>query len=149
VLPQSVYNRGVMQRLAGLFLQHRRLVARLILGFGLIAVGRQLWPTWPHETELEFELGADHAQVVELRVAYLDREQREELRGVSFGFPNGAPAVVRHHLSLPAGKVVLRCELRERNGGSRRVTRTLKAPATGVVHVGLTAADPADQRGHT
>lgn len=126
-----------MQRLAGLFLQHRRLVARLVLAVGLVSIGSQLWPSWPRETELEFVLGPDHAHVVELRVEYL--EHGEELHGVSFGFPEGAPPIVRHRLKLPPGVLVLRCELRERDGGSRHLTRVLKAPAVGVVRIGLLA----------
>jgi hypothetical protein len=124
-----------MQWFVGFFARHRRRLARLVLGLGLIYSARLLWPSWPHETELEFELGPDHAQVVELRVAYL--HQGEELHGVSFGFPSGAPALVRHKLSLPPGKLVLSCELRARDGGARRLTRTLTAPVEGVVRIPL------------
>lgn len=124
-----------MQRLGRLFLQHRRRLARLVLFAGLIVVGRQLWPTWPHETELEFVLGPDHADVVELRIAYLDHG--EELHGVRFGFPSGAPATVRHRLSLPPGRLLIHCELFGKNGASRQLTRKLTAPANGLVRIAL------------
>lgn len=124
-----------MQRLARFFLQHRRRFARLVLGVGLLVVGRQLWPSWPHETELEFALGPDHAQVVELRIAYVDHG--EELHAVRFGFPNGAPSSVRHRVTLPAHELVVLCELRARDGGRRLLTRRLRALPAGVLRIAL------------
>jgi hypothetical protein len=121
--------------LTRLLVQQRRRLARLVLGLGLLVVGHALWPSWPRQTELEFALGPDHEQVVELRVAYVDHG--EELHGVSFGFPKGAPALVRHQLSLPPGQVELRGELRARGGGARRFTRVLQTPAEGVVRIML------------
>ena len=108
----------------------------MVLVIGVVIVGQQLWPGWPQQTELEFVLGPNHSEVVELRVAYV--ENGEELHGVSFGFPNGAPATVRHHVSLPKGELTLRCELRARNGSSRSLTRRLRAPSQGVVRIPLT-----------
>ncbi len=131
-----------MQVLSGLFLRHRRRLARLVLGLGLIFVVRDLWPHWPRQTELEFQLGPDHAQVVELRVAYLDHG--EELHGVSFAFPQGAPAIVHHSVSLPPGELELQLELRSRGGAARRFTRTLHTPASGVVRIALGP----ESRGH-
>ena len=124
-----------MQRLVSFFLQHRRRFARVVLGVGLLLVGRELWPSWPHETELEFVLGPDHSQVVELRVEYVDHG--EELHGVSFGFPNGAPSTVRHHVTLPAREVMVLCELRARDGGRRLLRRKLRILSSGVLRIPL------------
>jgi hypothetical protein len=124
-----------MQRLAAVFLQHRRRWARLVLGLGLVVLATRLWPSWPRETQLEYVLGPDHAEVVELRVDFVDHG--EALHGVRFGFPDGAPASVRHHLTLPAGELLLRCQLRARDGHSRLLTRRLRAPAPGVVRIAL------------
>ena len=102
---------------------------------GLLGGAHFLGPLWPHDTELEFLLGADHGEVVELSVAYLDHG--EELHGVNFRFPEGAPATVHHHLNLPSGELIVRCELRDRAGGMRQLTRKLRAPAAGVVRIAL------------
>lgn len=114
---------------------HRRRIARILFAAGLLAVVLQLGPHVPQETALEFALGDDHAQVVELRVGF--EREGEELHGVSLGFPKGAPATVRHTLNLPAGEYVLYCELRQRGGGSRQLIRRMTAPADGIVRIDL------------
>jgi hypothetical protein len=124
-----------MRRLLALLSTHRRRLARVVLLTGMAAVAFQLIPRVPRETQFEFALGDTHASVVELRVGF--EQGGEELHGVSFGFPDGAPRVVRHTLNLPAGEFVLRCELRDKDGESRQVTRTLITPAPGVVHIAL------------
>ena len=125
----------VMRRLAALISQHRRRVARVLFGLGLFAVAYQLLPNVPRQTELEFALGEGHARVVELRVAF--EQEGEEMHGVRFGFPEGAPRTVRHSLRLPSGEYVVRCELRERGGDSLELTRRLITPADGVVRIAL------------
>jgi hypothetical protein len=124
-----------MQTLAALFLRHRRMLARLCLLLGALLAARSLLPRWPRQTDVAFELDPEHAQVVELRVVYLDHG--EELRGVSFDFPAGAPETVRHSLSLPPGELELRAEVRVRSGHAEQFVRGLHTPATGVVHIAL------------
>jgi hypothetical protein len=119
-----------MERLAALFPKHRRRLARFLLVGFVLVVSSQLWPSWPRETDVSFDLGHDHADVVELRVAYVRGD--EELHGVSFSFPKGAPGVVHHKVTLPAGDFELRCELRERAGGLRTLIRRMHAPAPAV-----------------
>jgi hypothetical protein len=99
----------------------------------------KLWPSWPHATEVEFSLGAHHADVVELHVTYV--QNGHDLHGVSFNFPEGAPSLVRHTPTLPAGTFQLRCALRRRSGAARQVTRELRAPATGRVRIRLDERD--------
>jgi hypothetical protein len=120
-----------MRRLAALISRHRRRVARVLFGLGLFAVAYQLLPNVPRHTELEFALGEGHERVVELRVAF--ERGGEELHGVRFGFPEGAPRTLRHSLRLPSGDYLVRIELRQRSGESIELTRTLTTPAEGVV----------------
>jgi hypothetical protein len=124
-----------MRRLAALIALHRRRVARVLFGLGLCTVAWQLFPNVPRQTELEFSLGPAHQRVVELRVGF--ERGGEELHGISFGFPEGAPRTLRHSVSLLAGDYLVRCELRERDGGSRLLTRRFRAPAEGVVRIAL------------
>ena len=121
------------------FSEHRQRLARLLFAGGLLAVAFQLGPHLPRETEVEFELGAEHQQVVELRVGF--EREGEEMHGIKLGFPSGAPATVRHSLNLPAGEYVVLCELRARGGASRQFTRRLVAPADGVVRIELPARE--------
>ena len=125
-----------MQRLAAWFVKYRRRLSRLVLVAGALVVTTQIWPSWPRETDVEFALGQDHSDIVELRVAYL--RGAEEVHGVSFNFPRGAPGVVHHKVTLPEGDFQLRCELRERGGYSRLLIRHLHAPAKGAVRIWLT-----------
>jgi hypothetical protein len=122
-----------MRRLAALIALHRRRVARVLFGLGLATVAWQLLPNVPRPTQLEFSLGREHQRVVELRVGF--ERGGEELHGVSFGFPEGAPRTLRHSVSLPAGEYLVRCELRQRDGGSRLLMRRFEAPADGVVRI--------------
>lgn len=125
-----------MKRLFALLSKHRRRVARVVFGLGLLAVASQLFTHVPRETEVEFALGDRHAHVVEVRVGF--ERGGEEMHGVSFGFPRGAPSTIRHSLRLPSGEYVVRAELRERDGETRHYTRKVVAPADGVVQIPLT-----------
>ena len=115
--------------------RHRRRVARVLFGVGLVAVAWQLLPNVPRETDLEFALGSGRERIVELGVAFY--RDGEAMHGVRFAFPDGAPQTVRHTLRLPVGEYLVRCELRERGGGSHELQRTLKTPAEGVVRIPL------------
>jgi hypothetical protein len=125
-----------MATLIRLLQQHRRALARVVLVIGAFVVGQQLWPAVSRETEIELELGESHAQVVEVRVSYL--LEGEELHGVSFRFTGGAPAKLRHRVSLPAGDLELQCVVRRRDGAAQVVTRRLRTPASGLVRIWLT-----------
>jgi hypothetical protein len=122
----------------------RRRIARLVLAAGVVFAALELWPDWPRELEVEYQLGAEHSEIVELRIAYLQGSQ--ELQGVSFSFPDGAPNAVRHRVTLPAGTFVLRCELRDRAGEARAVTRHLHTPSEGAVRILLHDWNPPSAR---
>jgi len=125
----------VFARPIALFTTHRRRIARLVLAAGVAFTILTLWPNWPRELEVEYQLGAEHSEIVELRVTYLQDSQA--LQGVSFSFPKGAPDAIRHRLTLPAGTFTLRCELRDRAGTARAVTRQLRTPIEGAIRVFL------------
>jgi hypothetical protein len=128
-----------MMRLLKWFSEHRQRVGRLLFVAGLCAVGLQVGPHLPRQTDLEFALGEQHQRVVELRVGF--ERAGEEMHGIRLGFPDGAPATVRHRLSLPAGEYVVVCELRDRSGASRLFQRTFSAPADGVVRIELSSGE--------
>lgn len=122
-------------------LSRRRKLAPAVLLLGVVVIGTELWSQVPQETDVEYVLGAGHADVVELRVGYL--LEGEELHGVSFRYPEGAPRVVRHEVSLPSGRYTVALEVRRRRGaGRRRVERSLQTPVDGVVRL---KASPAAQ----
>jgi hypothetical protein len=125
----------VLRSLLAFVTRHQRRLARLVLVMGAAYAGLELWPSWPREAEIEFLLGTSHADVVELRVAYVKDEQA--LHGVTFTFPQGAPAQVRHRVTLPAGTFVAHCELFRRAGGPREVTRVFQVPTAGPVRIPL------------
>src|SRR5262249_15939422 len=87
--PVRIPRMAALAQLSRFFVRYRPRLARLTLILGLVFAFRALAGQWPRETELEFELGADHRDVIELRVSYF--EHGEELHGVSFPFPDGAP----------------------------------------------------------
>jgi hypothetical protein len=124
-----------MQPLVALFVRNRRRLARLTLLAGALMVAGQLVPNWPREVNVEYVLGRAHGEIVELRVSYVRDD--DELHGVSFGFPGGAPSLVRHRVTLPSGEFELRCELRGRGGEWHRLVRHLHAPADGPVRISL------------
>jgi hypothetical protein len=128
-----------MQPLVALFVRNRARFARLVLILGALVVAGQLLPNWPREVEVEYELGQAHTEVVELRVSYMRDD--DELHGVSFGFPSGAPSLVHHRVTLPSGEFQLRCEVRDRRGAAHTVIRYLHAPAEGPVRISLEAED--------
>ena len=128
-----------MTGMAAFFMRHRRRLSGLALVGGLFFAIRDLGPQFPRETELEYAIGPDHGEVIELRVAY--RQGPEELAGASFAFPKGAPSSVRHQVKLPTGEFEVWCELRMRSRESRMIKRPLRTPASGVVRFNL-ADDP-------
>ena len=122
------------------FETHRRRLSRLIALIGVSVVGIALLPHVPRKVDVEFELGPSHREIVEVRVAYV--QDGEELHGVSFNFPNGAPGSVRHSVSLPAGDFEVHTELRPSHGQARGSVGKLHAPADGLVRFWLESRRP-------
>lgn len=126
---------GLARTVAAFIGRHRRRLARLVLALGVVVAVVEVYPSFPRDTEVELLLGSQRERAVELRVAYV--HEGEELRGVSFGFPQGAPDRVRHTVRLPSGTIQVRMELRKRDGASQFWTRKLRTPADGTVRFDL------------
>ena len=118
--------------------QHRRRISRVVLVLGVVVAVLELYPSFPRDTEVELLLGEERHQAVELRIAYV--QDGEELQGVSFGFPAGAPARVRHTVNLPGGEFEVRVELRRGQGRALSWTRALHTPSQGTVRFRLDRA---------
>ncbi|HEX7481694.1 MAG TPA: hypothetical protein VF331_28065 [Polyangiales bacterium] len=129
-----------LSTLKRVFSQHRPGLARLVALGGVLAVGTVLAPRVPREVKVELVLGPTHHDFTEVRIAYL--QEGEELHGVAFTFPAGAPERVRHTVSLPAGDFEVRAELRRPNGGSQASVGHLHAPAAGTVRIPLAERTP-------
>ena len=110
---------------------HKQRIARMIGLGGVLLVASQLIRAAPREVEVELKLGPDHRQFVEVRVAYV--QQGEELHGVAFAFPHGAPGQVHHVVQLPAGEFEVHTELRSASGPVLASIGRLQAPSEGRV----------------
>lgn len=118
------------------FHAHRHRLARLVLAGAVLAVGLTVWSELPRTTVLEYGLGTDHRDVIELRVAYL--QDGDAYHGARFDFPAGAPRHVRHRVSLPSGRFEVRLDVVSRKGRTVRTVRPLLTPADGLVKIPLT-----------
>lgn len=119
----------------GLVLRHRKRLARVLGVLIVVLAYSQLAPAVPQESDLEFALGPDHQQVVELRVAYV--QNGEPYKGARFDFPTGAPAQVSHRVSLPGGDYEVRVELLRRGRAVERIVRSMHSPAEGRLRLHL------------
>jgi hypothetical protein len=112
---------------------HKRRLGRLTALGGVLVVGSVLLRGTPRPVEVEFDLGPEHREFVEVRVAYL--QDGEELHGVAFSFPEGAPGSVRHSVKLPEGDFEVRTELRPVRGSALASVGKLHAPSDGRVRI--------------
>ena len=99
----------------------------------MVAFG--LFPHVPRKVDVEIDLPPTHREIVEVRVAYV--QDGEELHGVSFNFPGGAPGQVRHSVTLPPGDFEVHTELRQSHGFTLASVRKLHAPVEGLVKIRL------------
>lgn len=125
---------GAAARWTNLFNTHRQRLARLVLLIAALAIGLSLWSEVPRQTELQFWLGEQHRAVVEVRVQYL--RDGESYHGVRFDFPSGAPEMVPHAVSLPAGHFHVQLDLLSApSGDMQRTVHPLTTPADGLVRI--------------
>lgn len=127
--PDTLASRSFVLR--RFFIKHRSRLARLIAACGLLTVGLSLSRGLPHPLDIEVVLGPQHRDVVYVRIEY--RKGRDALQGVSLSFPDGAPARVRHTVSLPGGDFEIRTLAHTRDGVSRSKVDALHTPADGTV----------------
>lgn len=85
----------------------------------------------PSTVDVELVLGPLHSQFVEVRLAYVQRG--EEVHGVAFSFPEGAPGNLHHSVELPAGEFEVHTELRPEHGPVVASIGHLHAPSEGTV----------------
>ena len=105
----------------------RRLVAPIVLGAAVLVVGSQIAGAMTHDTDVDFDLGTDHADVTEARVGYV--LDGEEMHGAVLTWAAGAPEHVRHQVSLPGGRYDVEIELRGAAGTIRWEHRAMTVPA--------------------
>jgi hypothetical protein len=121
------------RRLLSVVETHKQRLARLTALVGVLVVGSVLLRGTPQPVDVEFDLGPEHRNFVEVRVAYL--QDGEELHGVAFSFPEGAPGRVRHSVNLPEGDFEVRTQLRPIRGSALASIGKLHAPAEGRVRI--------------
>jgi hypothetical protein len=131
---------NILQPLRAYLLAHKRRIARLIGLAGMLLVASVLLRSAPRDVQVQLDLGPSHQAYVEVRVAYL--QAGEELHGVAFSFPNGAPDRVNHLVRLPAGDFEVRTELLPLHGAALASVGRLHAPSDGVVRIPV----PTEQR---
>jgi hypothetical protein len=100
---------------------------------GIAVVGVLLWSGAPREATIDYALGARHAQLVEVRIAYL--RQGEEQQAARFAFPDGAPRRLLHRVRLPVGQIEAQIELHAQGGTVRRVSRSFASPFDGTLRL--------------
>lgn len=119
---------------------HKQRIARLIGLAGVLLVASLLIRGTPREVEVELKLGPAHRQFVGVRVAYV--QQGEEVHGVAFSFPDGAPGLLHHSVKLPAGEFEVHTELRPPHGPVLASIGRLQAPSDGRVVIQVPTAPP-------
>jgi len=129
-MPPSTWNR--LGRAIG---PHRRRIALLVLAVAVVVVGGALAGAVPREVRVRYLLGPSHAEVTEVRVAYVT-EGNEEVQGVRFTYPEGAPERLEHRVRLAPGSYRIVATL-SGPGGSREVRRALTVPTEARVDVEL------------
>jgi hypothetical protein len=122
-----------MRALRAIFEKHKSRLARLTALGGILVVASVLLRGAPRQVQVVLDLGPAHRDFVEVRMAYV--QEGEELHGVAFTFPNGAPASVRHAVSLPAGDFEVRTEVRPLHGAWLASIGRLHAPSDGPVRI--------------
>jgi hypothetical protein len=122
-----------MRALRAIFGAHKQRLARLTALAGVLFVGLLVWRSAPQPVQVEIDLGPAHKEFVELRVAYV--QGGEELHGVAFSFPEGAPDRVRHEVRLPPGEFEVHTELRPLHGAWLASVEPLHAPSKDLVRI--------------
>jgi hypothetical protein len=117
------------------FTAHRHRLARITAVVGLVTVALVFEPKLPKPVEVEVSLGDDHAKLTELRIEY--RQAGEEVQGVSFSYPTGAPANVHHVAKLPAGDFEVVALARSADGRALSKTTNVHAPFDGTLRIRL------------
>lgn len=111
---------------------HRQRIARFLLVAAVCFGATRVWPAVPHTTDMRFDLGPQHREIMELHVGFL--RDGEPVKGALFRFPDGAPETVRHEVMLPTGRYDLQVRCR-RATGTTSIERVIMLPTEGVLRV--------------
>lgn len=114
-------------------LGNRRAISRVVLLGAVLFLCMRLWPSIPHETNIMYDLGPEHKNIVELRIDYL--YEGEAHCGTILHYPSGAPSLVRHRVQLPYGTYRIVIEARWRDRQRKTFVRSLRVPANTVVRI--------------
>ena len=114
---------------------NRRRWVPLLVVVGALVVGREVLGSVPSEVDVELPIGAAHADVERVDVAYL--ESGELVHHVSLRFPDGAPESVRHRVELAPGAYDVAVDLVRDDGVTESRSGRLDAPAEGRVRLSL------------
>ena len=120
-----------MRNLLARLQPYKRKIARFVGLGGVLIVASLLLRNAPREVQVDLMLGPLHQQFTEVRVAYV--QQGEEVHGVAFTFPDGAPGQLHHSVQLPAGEFEVHTELRPLHGRALASIGRLHSPSDGRV----------------
>lgn len=129
-----------MHSLLAILRAHKQRIARVIGLGGVLLVASLLIRNSPRKVDVEFDLGPSHRDFVAIRVAYV--QGGEELHGVAFSFPHGAPVKVEHSLQLPVGDFEVHTELLPEHGPALASVGRLHSPSDGKVHIRVPTEAP-------
>ena len=115
--------------------RHRSRLTRGVLFTGLLAVFLYLAPFVPRDTRIMLDLGAHHAEVVELDLTY--SLGSDDLRTTTLAYPAGAPRRVLQDVRLPSGDIALAARQTLRGGRTLANTLFFKTPAESDVRISL------------
>lgn len=115
--------------------RHRPRLTRVVLFTGLLAIFLYLAPLVPRDTRIMLDLGAQHAEVVELDLTY--SLGSDDLRTTKLTYPAGAPRRVLHDVRLPSGDIALAARQTLRDGRMVADTLFFKTPAESDVRISL------------
>lgn len=121
------------ERVSSYLREHRRRIAGFALVLFVLTVALDLSHTVPHETQLAFDLGADHDDVRSIALAYTHGE--EAVEQARHRYPAGAPSRVSDTLDLVPGRYEVRLDLVYADGHTRSREGQFDAPGEGVVVV--------------
>lgn len=127
-----------MHALRLFFIKHKRRLARLVAVAGMFAVAAAILPQVPRSLNVELVLGQQHEDIVEVRLSY--ERAGEELQGVSFAFPKGAPSSVHHSAQLAPGDIDVQVEAWRADGQRLAQVSRVHAPVEGTLRIRLPEA---------
>jgi hypothetical protein len=123
----------VWDRVSSYVKENRRRIAGALLVFFVLGIALDLSQTVPRETQLAFDLGADHDDVRSVELAYTCGE--EAVEHARHRYPTGAPARLSDALDLVPGHYEVRMDVTYADGRLRTREGQFDAPAEGVVVV--------------